>query len=258
MAGRPLATFTILAAVALVRPAHAAQPDDFAATVSHAQGGKKMPQGKAIRANVKVDFGGKQAIDGTFTFTTDGGRSRLEQRDGTVAVFDGKKAWVAGGQLPMARFQLRTWPYFALAPFKLGEEGVTVKPEGEKRLDGVAYDTARMTFAAGTGDSPDDWYVLYRDLTTGRLKAMAYVVTYGGVDPAAAEPHAIVYDDFKSVDGVTLSTKWTFRHWSAEKGVYGDPIGRATLSEVKFVAPAAGEFQKPPGATEATVPSKGE
>ena len=245
----------LVAALMLIGSADAAPPD-FAAAVAAAQGADKMPADKVVRTEITVEFGGKTPVDGTLTFTTGGGKSRLEQRDGTVGVFDGRHAWVAGGKLPQARFNLRTWPYFALAPFKLGDAGATVKQTGQKTLDGKPYDTARMTFASGTGDSPDDWYVLYREPDSGRLKAMAYVVTYGGKDPADAEPHAIIYGDFKTVDGVTLSTKWTFRHWSAEKGVYGDPIGHATLSDVKFVAPAPNEFQKPQGSTEATVPSK--
>ena len=245
----------LLAAVALARPAAAGLPEDFAGTVALCHGADKLPADKVIRTGITVEFGGNTPIDGTLTFTTRGGKSRLEQRDGTVAVFDGRHAWVAGGTLPRARFHLRTWPYFALAPFKLGDPGATLKPEGTKTLDGKQYVVARMTFAPGTGDSPDDWYLLYRDPTTGLLTAMAYVVTYGGKNPADAQPHAIVYSDFKTVDGVTFATTWTFRHWSVEKGLYGDPVGHATLKHLALIDPPPGAFDKPAGATEDTMPA---
>ena len=40
--------------------------------------------------------------------------------------------------------------------------------------------------AAVTGDAPRDWYILYRDPQSDRLRAMAYIVTYGKApsDPA--------------------------------------------------------------------------
>ena len=245
-----------VAALMLTGSADAAPPD-YAAAVASAQGADKMPAGKVIRAGITVEFGGKTPVDGTLTFTPGGGKSRLEQRDGTVAVFDGRHAWVAGGKLPRARFNLRTWPYFALAPFKLGDPGATLKPQGMKGLDGKQYFVARMTFDAGTGDSPDDWYLLYREQDTGRLKAMVYVVTYGGKNPADVQPHAIVYSDFKTVDGVTFATTWTFRNWSAETGLYGDPVGHATLKDLAFVDPPPGAFDKPAGATEDVVPAAG-
>jgi hypothetical protein len=85
---------------------------------------------------------------------------------------------------------------------------------------------------------------------------MAYIVTYGktaGDKPE--EPHAIVYDDFRTTDGVTLATRWTFRDWVPGKGVSGDPLGRATLSNIKFLTPPPGFFDQPAGgAKEDVVP----
>jgi len=213
---------------------------------------------RAIRANFVVEFGGSKAIDGTILFTTDGARSRIEHRNGTVWVFDGAKAWSKPGEAKqMSRFHTLTWPYFALAAFKLQDGGATLTPEGKRPLNGQEMLAARLTFAPGTGDAPDDWYLLHIDPKTHQLRAMAYIVTYGKTREAGEkEPHAIVYDGFETIDGVTLSTAWTFHNWSSEAGITGDAIGRATLSDVQFVDPAEDAFRAPEGAAEDPLPAK--
>jgi len=82
--------------------------------------------------------------------------------------------------------------------------------------------------------------------------------TYGkSVEKAQAEPHAILYrdDDLQQIDGVRLAMTWTFHHWSADKGIHdGKPLGRAEVSNVAFVGPEPGTFDKPGNAREAPMP----
>jgi hypothetical protein len=129
-------------------------------------------------------------------------------------------------------------------------------------MDGVDYDVARLTFAGGTGDTPDDWYVLYRDPQTSRLAAMGYVVTWGrDLEQAEAEPHAIVYDDFTPVGGAMIPTTWRFYRWSLEDGIQGDPIGRLELTGVHLVESLAelpeGVFARPADARAEEMPQAG-
>lgn len=233
-----------------------ATSDVYISRIESAQGADKLRSRQAIQADLVVDFGGQRMIDGSILFTIDGGRSRITMKDGTVAVFDGQHAWVspASSTFPAARFHLLTWPYFALAPFKLRDGGTTLVLAQPMTLNGKPHATAKLTFAAGTGDAPDDWYILYRDPDTGRLNAMAYIVTYGKKPGEADEPHAIVYEDFQTIDGVTLSTTWKFYNWSREQGRHGDMIGQVTLRNVRFVTPQPGAFDKPADAKEDPLP----
>lgn len=230
----------------------------FAAAVEQAHGGSAWRAHGAVAADVALAFGGNPIFDGTMTITPDGARSRLERAaDGAVLIFDGTAAWVspADAEWPMARFHALTWPYFLAAPFKLADPGTHLEPLGERDLFGTPHDTARLTFDAGVGDSPDDWYVLYRDPANDRLAAMAYIVTYGTTaEEAGKEPHAIVYEAFVDVDGALVPTRWRFLEWSEEQGVHGDPLGQLELSNPRFVEPEPGAFTAPEGAREEGLP----
>ncbi len=213
---------------------------------------------RAIQSDITLDFGGKRMLDAVLTFSTDGGRSRIEPKSGGVMVFDGKSAWVAPDTKnagPPPRFHLLTWPYFALAATKLMDGGTIHSDAKSLKLNGQDYDTFKLTFAAGTGDAPKDWYVVYADPKTHVLKALGYIVTYGqSIEEAEKAPHAIVYDDYKTIDGVPIATTWSFYNWNAKDGLVGDPIGKATLSNIRFITPDDNTFAKPANATEDALP----
>lgn len=229
----------------------------FAAPIEAAHGEDAWSAAEAVSANLTVVYGGQTVIDGRLLFTPEVGRSRLELADGTVAVFDGERAWVspASAELPQARFHLLTWPYFLAAPFKLRDPGTHLEDLGTRPLDGVEHPTARLTFDPGVGDSPDDWYVVYRDPESGRLAALAYVVTYGSTrEQAEAEPHAITYHDDATVGGTTLPTTWRLWNWSEAEGIHGEPLGEVTLADLRFATPPPGAFERPADAKEDPLP----
>lgn len=257
--GEAVATETGGGAEAADAPAAAEDPfaAAFAGPIEAAQGAAAWRAAEAVSAEVTVTFGGQTVVDGRFLFTPDVGRSRLELADGTVAVFDGDSAWVSplSAELPQARFHLLTWPYFLAAPFKLRDPGSHLEDLGTRPLDGVDHPAARLTFDPGVGDSPDDWYVVYRDPATDRLAGLAYVVTYGrSREQAEAEPHAITYHDFETVGGATVPTTWRLWAWSEEEGVHGEPIGEVTVRDVQLVTPPAGAFERPADAKEDPLP----
>lgn len=232
---------------------------DFAEPIETAHGEDAWERAEAVSAELSVSMGGNQILAGRMLFTPEVGKARLEVADGTVAVFDGERAWVspAAAELPQARFHLLTWPYFLAAPFKLRDPGSHLEDLGTRPLDGVEHPAARLTFDPGVGDSPDDWYLVYRDPATDRLAAMAYVVTYSGrsAEEAGAEPHAITYHDFEQVDGATLPTTWRLWNWSEEQGIHGDPLGEVVLTDLAFVTPPADTFDRPVDAEEDPLPA---
>ena len=181
-----------------------------------------------------------------------------------VMVLDGQDAWVTPADAPvppgMARFHLLTWPYFAVAPFKLHDPGTSIEPAGEAPLDAdTSLSTAKMTFAAGTGDAPDDWYLLYRDTDTHQLKAMAYIVTYGkSTEDAEKEPHVAIYESFTEAQGVTLPTRMSIYNWEEGVGKVGEELGAMELSNFQFIEPDEDTFTKPQGARLDAPPSNNE
>lgn len=229
----------------------------FAEPIEQAHGLAAWRAHDGLRADITVQFGGERMLQGELLMRTDMSRTRIRRGDGSVVVWDGEDAWVSppDAEFPRARFHALTWAYFLSAPMKLRDPGTYLESLGDKTLRGESYDAARLTFAPGVGDTPDDWYVLYRDPETQRLHAMAYIVTYGTtVDEAEAEPHAITYAGFEAIEGVSIPTEWTFWQWSEAEGIEGDPIGSVALRGVRFVTPAEDAFAVPEAALRHEMP----
>lgn len=229
----------ILVFVGVPGSARATEPPgaEFAAAVGRAHGLETWVSKSALETQITVDFGGERVVSGTLLTDTTMSRVRLTLDDETVVVYNRGNAWTFPADSPFqgARFHILTWPYFLAAPMKLSDPGTHLEPRGSLPLSGKKLPAARLTFDKEVGDSPDDWYILYRD-GNDRLAGMAYIVTFGkATEEAEKEPHAITYHDFVEVDGVTLAKRWKFWNWSEEKGAHGDQIGEVRLYKPHFV-----------------------
>lgn len=234
----------------------------FVEAVEQAHGEAAWDRQPAFTCTMTVQFMGTTVIDGTVTFDTPVGKTRIDQRGGTSLVFDGKDAWVspADAAFDNARFHVLTWPYFAAAPFKLDDPGATVTVEKARMLAGKPHPTARLTFDPGTGDAPDDWYLLYLDPDTRRLAAMAYIVTYGKGPDAARDATAkiITYHDFADVEGATLPMTWRFHAWDEAAGATGEPVGEVKVNDAAFIDPKPETFLRPTDSREDKLPTTAE
>ncbi|MEM6456436.1 MAG: hypothetical protein AAF772_15200 [Acidobacteriota bacterium] len=226
----------------------------FIRAVEAAHGTAEWHAASALEADLTVSFHGDTLIQGAILTRTDTSSVRITHDDGTVAIFDGERAWVTpdADAFTEARFMLRALPYLLAVPAKLRDPGAYLVSAGTARLHDVDHPTAHLTFAKGVGDTSEDWYRLYRHPETDRLRAMAYATTYH--DPSQPTRFMIVYDDYVIVDGVALATRWTFYDWSAEEGPVDAPIGEVVLVAPRFIEPSADAFQKPQDAIEAHRP----
>lgn len=221
-----------------------AKSSSFAEAIGKAHGKSALEQQQAIQARITVEFGGQTMIEGTLLSDTVGGKVRIDLDNGTHFVFDGQEAWTspADSAVQGGRFHVLTWSYFLLAPFKLQDPGTHMEDLGKLPFDNQKLKAAKLTFDSGTGDSPDDWYVVYRNKNR-QLEGMAYIVTFGkDVADAEKEPHAVSYHQPVTIDGVTIASHWQFWNWTQEDGIHGDPIGQVKLSNIRFVTPSEGSF----------------
>jgi len=211
-----------------------------------------------VQYNLNLIFGGTPRFKGTIIQTTNMDRISLEQ-EGEQMVFDGKNVHVATtGMLDTksARFKALTWPYFFSLPHKLNDPGTELESLDDQVVGGETYRRAKLTFRAGTGDAPDDWYILYFD-KEDHLAAAAYIVTFGGRSEAEAleNAHAIRYLEYENVDGVMFSRKWTFHDWSEEEG-WTKQIGEAGVYDIALLKQIPAEaFRIPEGAIAAGAPN---
>ncbi len=220
--------------------------DDFIALIEKAHNSKAFANHKALSADIEVIWGGKTTLKATLTSQTNSGKVKLAFENGTNVYFDGTDVYMypASADYKRARFDVLTWHYFFFAPFKLREKGVSVVADIDRLNDGRAYPTAKMTFANGTGDSPNDWYILYRNPQSNLLEGMSYIVTYGGKAPEEATPNAITYGGWTTLDGVQFPTKWQFTEWNDAKG-FTKMRGEAIIRNIHWVDNTKGIFDVP-------------
>ena len=184
----------------------------------------------------------------------------LRTRDGLITADDYKlgaskgEVWITpradalGGTPP--RFYMWTPFYFFGMPFVFADPGVKQHSLGRKMYQGAEYDVVKITYEAGTGDSPDDFYIAYLDPSSGRLKLAVYVVTYPalrkGKPLEELEQHAIVFEEWQEVDGLTVPKTASYFDWK-NGTTEGEMLGRLRFANVRFAAaqPDASQFAKP-------------
>jgi len=129
--------------------------------------------------------------------------------------WDGRKAWGVNWTAPYPpRFLALLNYYFVNLPWLALDPGVNLaqKGTGVLAVDSSQCEIVMMTFAPGTGDTPDDYYRLYIDPVTKRLKACDYVVTYRALLPEGVKStpeHTLVYESFETVNGLHVPTAYT-------------------------------------------------
>lgn len=225
-----------------------AAPNALVADLENAQMTAKVQDHDVVSFDLILNFGGSERFNGTITTRTDSGKIKMTRRsDGTTVIYDGNELRTVPdtAEWKNARFAIFTWQYFFMAPYKLNDPGTQWEMTGEKFINGTDYDTGKLTFAADTGDAPDDWYLVYKNKENNLLEGMAYIVTFGDKDIEKAEEnaHAIYYRNFQKVRGdIPVASEWEFFNWNEEEGFNGDPIGNARISNVVFSEEKEGMF----------------
>ena len=222
-------------------------PLSFSENIEEAHNKTAFMSREAVLFDINLNFGGNTRLEGKVSMTTNSTRVRLNKNDGTSVIYDGQEVYIspATSNVQGARFDIFTWQYFFAMPFKLTDPGTVWEEPSIHVLDSMQYDTAKLSFQNSTGDSPDDWYIVYKDPETSRLKASAYIVTFSkDQEDAEKDPHAIVYSEYKMIDDVAFATRWSFHNWNEEEGL-GDKLGEATISNIQFFEPEEGFFKAP-------------
>src|SRR5688572_2370204 len=193
----------------------------------------------------------------------------LRTRDGVITsaaytlVSAKGEVWIApgldalGGTPP--RFYMWTPFYFFGMPFVFADPGAIQESLGRKNFQGQEYNTTRITFKSGTGDSPEDYYVAYVDPDSAQLKLVEYVVTFPSIRKnkplEQLEPHAILFEEWQHANGLLVPKAASFYNWK-NGNIEGEPLGKLTFSEVRFSenTPDNAKFAKPADAVAAPTP----
>lgn len=223
-------------------------PNDFVSAIESAENFKTYSTYDGLAFDLKLIWGGKEGLNANIVSKTNSSKVKMTDGENSTAIYDGKKIWLspATAKWQGARFDLFTWQYFFMAPFKLSDPGTRWEMLGKKELNGKQYDTAKLSFSEGTGDADKDWYIIFKDPETNLVKAMAYIVTFSrSQEEAEKSPSIILYDDYQTINDVKFPTSWTFRKWKETDGVYGDIRGTAQINNVKLIKDVESDFLIP-------------
>ena len=168
--------------------------------------------------------------------------------------WDGNRAWVTAPDTAYFEYNLRFWaltPYYFLGqPFVFAGEGVQLEKLADKSLNGKQYHAVKISFAPGTGDAPDDYYIAYFDRETGRQEVIRYIVSYPGYFESGKHlPEKIMtLHDFKTVDGIVFPTAYN-THWLGPDELPGEMITNIGVRSISFEPELTREhFEVPSGA----------
>lgn len=168
----------------------------------------------------------------------------------TRVAWDGEKAWSENWTMPTPpRFIALLNYYFTNLPWLTMDPGVNLAAPTTEHLwdDPVAYISIRMTFDAGVGDTPDDYYVLLIDPDTKLLHGCRYVVTYKSLmreGKTSSPEHVLIYEDHTTVDGLRMPA-----HFSIYQTDHS-PYAACAFDDWSFQKPFdASRMKMPRGAT---------
>ncbi|MBS9462017.1 hypothetical protein KIM67_06315 [Flagellimonas sp. 389] len=153
--------------------------------------------------------------------------------------WDGENSWIIAKDSTSFAYDTRFWaltPYFFMAqPFVLDGKGVNLELLPQKKHNDSVQDVVKVTFDAGTGDAPDDYYVLYFDAQTHKLTVIRYIVSYPGYFEKGKhlpEKFMTLHGE-QTVEGISFPKTYK-THWLKEDETAGEHITNITLSNTEF------------------------
>lgn len=165
--------------------------------------------------------------------------------------WDGEKAWVNPPDSELAtnaRFWSLTPYYFVGMPFVLGDPGVRLESLPDAEFEGKGYDLVKASFEAGVGDAPDDYYILYLDKESSRVRALRYVVSYKGFRPEGGHgPEKLMaYDGTHEVGGLLFAASHRTFKYDEATGEIGEKVTDVEVSEMGFRPGVDSTYFQPP------------
>jgi hypothetical protein len=166
--------------------------------------------------------------------TIEAGSRRVYQSwplDDAVVVFDGEEVWSTGWKRANPpKFMVHLAYYFLCLPFLTQDPGVNLEYTGMGRFPTAEkdYHQLRVTFDAGIGDSPDDYYVIFVDPVNYQMRGTEFVVTYGPMldlfhvpaDVTFIGPLFKVYEEVGEFDGLVMPVR--YKTFTPDGTMYGD------------------------------------
>ena len=197
--------FAIAAATARAADESADKGQQLATDLWKASGGENWAKVKEVHFTFVVENEGKPLFSAQHVWNVAVGTDEVKWKDK-----EGKDHQVTANlATPASDGEEKTayarWvndSYWLLAPLKIRDQGVKVEAGGPKELNGVPYETLRLSFGQ-VGLTPTDQYVFYLDPQTKLPHAWDYI-------PKSGEGMQATWEKFQSFGGLNLATEHNF------------------------------------------------
>jgi len=210
---------------------------DFVGKMEKAHNKAALLKNGLICFNLDMTFGNRKTQMKIFT-TPNSSAIRVDKNDGiSTVMLNGEIYTDADSSSWMSeRFGIYTYQYFFMAPYKFSDEGTVWEKLPDMEIEGELTNRAKLTFESGTGDAPDDWYIVHADPQTNRVEYIGYIVTAGGtsIEEAEKNAHAIKYSEHTLVKNIPFPMKWEFFNYDKEEGL-GNKIGEGVVRNVEMM-----------------------
>ena len=162
--------------------------------------------------------------------------------------WDGKEAWSEPKDakiMPPPIFWALTPYYFVGVPHVLADPGTKhVKLPETIAFQGKDYDQVKVTYEQGTGESPEDYYIVLIDKDSHLVKAVRYIVTSKVVTNGKPSPEKMLtYEGWHDLSGVLFPT--SHDSYKMTGNTVGEKIRYAEVSEAEFLGQADVSFSDP-------------
>lgn len=196
---------------------------------------------------------GKGQRDSYQTIDTWSNRARHTSAKDSTAQFgwSGETAWIKTKDSTAFAYDTKFWAltpiYFLGQPFILDGAGVNLELLPKTVYKDLTQEVVKVTFDAGTGDAPDDYYILYFQEDTHLLSAIRYIVSY----PEYFKDGGHLPEKFmeviggQTVDGIWFPTDYK-THWLTDDGKPGEYITKIDVSDIQFKNKLSQDFFEVP------------
>jgi len=217
----------------------------LAKTIERTHHKKTYEEFKAIRFELHLTYDGKTTESFRVSYLLDRSKIKVKKlKTNTTLIYNGKANFLfpKSDAYPKAYRDLWTWVTLFSLPFNLTTSHTILKQKSQEKFNHKRYQTLAFNLGEQQGAFAHEWLTLYSSSSTNFLTAVRVNKPEQTLYNTA---QAIVYKRFFSLNRVPMAKYWDFYHWNSTKGIYGDRIGRATLSKVKFFNPPKNYFHVP-------------
>lgn len=153
--------------------------------------------------------------------------------------WDGSETWVlpADAKTPVpASFWSLTPYYFVGTPFVLADPGAMHEKIDSVAFQGKTFEQVKVTFAAGTGESSEDYYIVLIDPESKKVRGVRYIVTHPVVNASGTGPEKLLtYEDQKVINGILWPTGHKTFPVDEKSNTFGEQMRHAEVSDINYV-----------------------